>query len=68
MKALAIIIIFLTFLIIGGAIGYLVYADIQKKWPFKEYERKTFPKGAYPFGNKITNENKKIYEGLLKDD
>ena len=35
-------------LILGGTIGWLFYASKEKKYPYKQYTRKTGPPGTHP--------------------
>lgn len=52
-KNTEITLLLLTILVIGGAVAYLVYAFITKKFIFDTYERKEGPPGTMP--NKKTN-------------
>lgn len=58
-----------VFIILMGIMGYFIYADIQKKWPFHPYVRKSYPAGSSKLSSKkttLTKSDKEYLEAVIK--
>lgn len=42
-------------IIVGGSLGWLIYAHSSKKWPYDPYVRKSGPHGTVKYSNYFKN-------------